>query len=89
VGLAAQLHAYYPFSPDFVAKEPKPSNGFFNVRKPTPLQQSVSSIHFYPYITVAERTPASVEKFLSIGHGTEWQPDAFWQKASRLLKERT
>jgi hypothetical protein len=87
-GLSAQLHANNSFSADFVAKQPKPSSGFFGIVKPTPLQQTVSSIHFYPYVTIAERTPATVDKFLSIGHGTEWQPDAFWEKVSTLLKEQ-
>jgi hypothetical protein len=44
------------------------------VRLPTALQQSVASMHFYPYVTVVERTPAPVSEFVSLRHGTKWEP---------------
>jgi hypothetical protein len=44
------------------------------VRHATPLQSAVASMHFYPYVTVVERTPAPVTEFVSLRHGTEWEP---------------
>jgi hypothetical protein len=40
----------------------------------TPLQSAVRSVHFYPYVTVVERTAAPVSELVSPKHGTQWQP---------------
>ena len=41
---------------------------------PTPFQGAIAAIHSYPFVVVIERTEASVERFISLRHGTEWQP---------------
>lgn len=40
----------------------------------TPFQESVASIHHYPFVTVIEKTAAPVGRFASQKHGTQWQP---------------
>jgi hypothetical protein len=40
----------------------------------TPLQSAVRSVHFYPYVTVIERTDAPVSELVAPKHGTQWQP---------------
>ncbi len=40
----------------------------------TPLQESVRSIHLYPYVTVVEKTDAPIPELVSQKHGTQWQP---------------
>lgn len=40
----------------------------------SPFQAAVNSIHLYPYVTVVERTTASVSELVSTKHGTQWQP---------------
>jgi hypothetical protein len=40
----------------------------------TPLQATVASVHFYPYVVVIERTSGSREKLVSERRGTVWQP---------------
>jgi len=44
------------------------------VRRATALQSAVSSIHFYPYVTVVERTTEAVSEFVSVKHGSKWEP---------------
>jgi hypothetical protein len=44
------------------------------VRRATPLQSAVGSIHLYPYVTVVERTAGPVSEFVSVKHGTKWEP---------------
>lgn len=44
------------------------------VRQPTALQKSVASMHFYPYVTVVERTAAPISEFVSLKHGSRWEP---------------
>lgn len=41
------------------------------------LQQSVHSIHFYPYLCVIEKHKYPPNTFTSLKHGTEWQPSEF------------
>ena len=41
---------------------------------PNPTQRVVSSVHFYPYVTVIEKTETAITEFSSEMHGTEWQP---------------
>jgi hypothetical protein len=40
----------------------------------TPFQSAVRSVHFYPYLTVVERTDAPVSELVAPKHGTQWQP---------------
>lgn len=40
----------------------------------TGFQSSIQSVHFYPYVTVIEKADLPVEQFLSLKHGTQWQP---------------
>jgi SAM-dependent methyltransferase len=40
----------------------------------TALQSAVRSVHFYPFVTVVERTDAPVSELVSPKHGTQWQP---------------
>jgi hypothetical protein len=40
--------------------------------KATPLQQSIESVHFYPYVVVIEKSRAPVSKFHCQRRGTEW-----------------
>ena len=61
-GLVAQLNA-------FVSAE-----GNDAVAEPTPFQQSVYSVHFYPFVVVIERATAAPREFSAPKHGTEWQP---------------
>jgi SAM-dependent methyltransferase len=42
--------------------------------QPTPLQQLIKSVHFYPYVTVIERAELPVAKLEAPKRGTEWQP---------------
>jgi hypothetical protein len=42
--------------------------------QPSPWQQAVYSIHFYPYVLVIERRREAPEKFVAPRNGTEWQP---------------
>jgi hypothetical protein len=44
------------------------------VFKTTSLQSAVRSVHFYPYVTVVERTGAPVSELVAPKHGTQWQP---------------
>jgi methyltransferase family protein len=41
---------------------------------PTPFQALISSIHFYPFVTVIEKTDRLADKFVAPKQGTEWQP---------------
>lgn len=41
---------------------------------PTPFQQAVHSIHFYPFVVVIEKHRSAPERLISPKHGTEWQP---------------
>ncbi len=40
----------------------------------TGFQSSIHSVHFYPYVTVIEKADRPVKQFLSLKHGTQWQP---------------
>jgi hypothetical protein len=40
----------------------------------TLLQSAVRAVHFYPYVTVVERTDAPVSELVSPKRGTQWQP---------------
>jgi hypothetical protein len=40
----------------------------------SPLQRSIHSLHFYPYVTVIEKNDAPVTSFSAPKHGTQWQP---------------
>jgi hypothetical protein len=44
------------------------------VSKTSLLQAAVASIHLYPYLTLIERTQASVSEFVAPKHGMEWEP---------------
>jgi SAM-dependent methyltransferase len=41
---------------------------------PNETQRAVSSVHFYPYVTVIERRETAMTQLSSEQHGTEWQP---------------
>jgi hypothetical protein len=41
---------------------------------PTPFQQAVHSIHFYPFVVVIEKYHTAPERLIAPKHGTEWQP---------------
>ena len=41
--------------------------------RPSPLQASIHSVHFYPYVTVIEKTERPVPLFIAPRRGTEWQ----------------
>jgi 23S rRNA U2552 (ribose-2'-O)-methylase RlmE/FtsJ len=45
-----------------------------NVNKTKALQSAVGSIHLYSYMTVIERTAATVLEFVAPKHGTQWEP---------------
>jgi hypothetical protein len=38
------------------------------------VQQSIASVHHYPFCVVIEKSPAPVERFVGHKHGTQWQP---------------
>jgi hypothetical protein len=40
----------------------------------TPIQQSLCSIHFYPYMLVIEKNAVAPSRLEAPKHGTEWQP---------------
>jgi len=40
----------------------------------SPLQQSIHSIHFYPYVMVIEKNDTPVTNLSAPKHGTQWQP---------------
>jgi hypothetical protein len=42
--------------------------------KPSEFQRWIRSVHFYPYVTVIEKTAQPVEQFVAPKHGTEWSP---------------
>jgi 23S rRNA U2552 (ribose-2'-O)-methylase RlmE/FtsJ len=44
------------------------------VCKTSPVQQYISSISLYPFVTVIERSPVRVPELVAPMHGTEWQP---------------
>lgn len=41
---------------------------------PSALQTWISSVHFYPYVTVIQKAERPVKQFKSLRHGTEWEP---------------
>ena len=43
-------------------------------RVPHPFQQTVDSIHMYPYVTVIERRDHALPELAAERHGTVWQP---------------
>ncbi len=44
------------------------------VCKATPFQSIVSSVHFYPFVTVVEKAETPLAEFVSPKRGTQWQP---------------
>lgn len=54
--------------------------------QPTPFQSWVKSIHFYPCVTVIEKADRPIKRFISMKHGTEWQP--FYDPTSSLRSLR-
>jgi hypothetical protein len=64
-GLTAQLNAS-------VRKVHDKEKGI--VCSPTQFQADIHSIHFYPFVTVIEKTHSPVAQFAAPKHGTEWQP---------------
>ncbi len=40
----------------------------------TPFQSNIGSLHCYPFVTVVEKTPAPVPRFVAPKCGSEWQP---------------
>jgi 23S rRNA U2552 (ribose-2'-O)-methylase RlmE/FtsJ len=40
----------------------------------TSFQNTISGVHFYPYVTVIEKSIKPVSEFVAPKHGTEWQP---------------
>lgn len=40
----------------------------------TPIQQSICSIHFYPYVVVIEKYPTAPSHLTAPKQGTQWQP---------------
>jgi cephalosporin hydroxylase len=45
-----------------------------SARPTTPFQSAVHSIHFYPFVTVAELRVAPLSELVAPRHGTLWQP---------------
>ena len=41
---------------------------------PTQFQNSVHSVHLYPFVAVIEKSESPVNEFVCPKHGTEWQP---------------
>lgn len=41
---------------------------------PTQFQESVHSVHLYPFVAVIEKTESPVDEFVAPKHGTQWQP---------------
>ena len=44
------------------------------VTRATALQSAVGSVHIYPYAAVVERRSATVREFVSLRHGSRWEP---------------
>jgi hypothetical protein len=42
--------------------------------QPTVMQQSIESVHLYPFIAVIEKRAESLENLRAPKHGTQWQP---------------
>lgn len=41
---------------------------------PTSMQQSIESVHCYPFIAVIEKRATGIDQLHAPKHGTEWQP---------------
>ena len=41
---------------------------------PIKFQEWIHSIHFYPYVTILEKSGKPLENLIAPKHGTEWQP---------------
>jgi len=67
-GFAHNLNALDGFQNNVDDKERR------QVCRATPFQSAIGSIHFYPYVTVVERTVAPISEFVAPKHGTQWQP---------------
>jgi hypothetical protein len=67
-GMVHQLNAYWG------AESNVDDNERRVVYKPTSFQSAVRSVHFYPFITVVERTRSPVAELVAPKRGTEWQP---------------
>lgn len=50
----------------------RPSQGYMSSSAPTPFQQTVHSIHFYPYLLVIETHSTAPPLFYASRQGTEW-----------------
>lgn len=61
-GLTSHLHTQVPIPGPVLAAAP------------TEFQQAISSIHFYPFVAVIQRTDTPFPQFAGPKHGTEWQP---------------
>ena len=57
-------------------------------REPSPLQRTIDSIHFYPFVAVIERRSAPLDRMYSVQKGTEWQPSEFWQETEMARQHR-
>jgi 23S rRNA U2552 (ribose-2'-O)-methylase RlmE/FtsJ len=44
------------------------------VKKPTPFQAEINSIHLYPYVIVIEKNGLPIKELIAPKRGTEWQP---------------
>jgi hypothetical protein len=64
--LAARLNAA-----DWTAQN---EDGRGSAARATPFQQSVHSVHLYPFVVVIERTARPIDHFRAPKHGTQWQP---------------
>jgi hypothetical protein len=42
--------------------------------KATALQSAVRAVHFYPFVTVIEKTDAPIYELVAPKHGTQWEP---------------
>lgn len=61
-GMAQELNAYHP------------APGAPHVCQTTPFQRSIAGMHFYPLVTVIEKTTEPVAQLSAPRHGTQWQP---------------
>jgi hypothetical protein len=67
-GMVHQLNAYEGAESDGNGSESRV------LYKTTSFQSAVDSVHFYPFVTVVERTGSPVMELVAPKHGTEWQP---------------
>jgi hypothetical protein len=48
---------------------------------PSTFQAAINSIHLYPFVAVIEKCDRPVHEFVAPKHGTQWQPNSFWNSA--------